>query len=148
MDSFYYTDVAGETRGPVSLEDLRALAASGVVDSNSMVAAVGSQQWSPINALVPEIPPGPGTATEPLAIWSLVLSIVGMVGCCFFTSIPAVICGHIALSRIGKRSFVQGRGLALAGTIIGYVVTAFWALYLLFFGGMALFGAFSEHMPK
>lgn len=55
--------------------------------------------------------------TSGLAIASLVFSLVGPIGC-----ILAVICGHIALRKIRKEAEVQGRGLALAGLIIGYAV--------------------------
>ncbi len=53
----------------------------------------------------------------------------------FFFSIAAIVCGHIALSQITKTG-EQGRGLALAGTIIGYIglgisVVAFIALLAL-----------------
>jgi prepilin-type processing-associated H-X9-DG protein len=56
------------------------------------------------------------------AIWSFVLSLVGLVMCCSFASIPAVICGHVALPKI-KRSggLLTGSGFATAGLIIGYV---------------------------
>jgi len=47
----------------------------------------------------------------------LVLSLIGPVGC-----IPAIVCGHIALRKIRTEAKVQGRGLALAGLIIGYAV--------------------------
>jgi hypothetical protein len=57
------------------------------------------------------------TKTSGLAIASLVFSLIGPVG-----SIPAVICGHIALRRVEKTSALKGRGLALAGLIIGYTV--------------------------
>ena len=53
-----------------------------------------------------------------LAIASLVFALaLGPVGC-----IPAIICGHLALRRISKEPTLQGRGLALAGLIIGYIV--------------------------
>jgi len=57
------------------------------------------------------------TKTSGLAIASLVFSLIGPVG-----SIPAVICGHIALRRVEKTPALRGRGLALAGLIIGYTV--------------------------
>ncbi|NLA64592.1 MAG: DUF4190 domain-containing protein [Leucobacter sp.] len=47
------------------------------------------------------------------------LAIVSLVGS-FFVSLVGIICGHIALKQI-KRTGEGGRGLALAGTIIGYV---------------------------
>jgi hypothetical protein len=55
--------------------------------------------------------------TSGLAIASLVFSLIGPIG-----SIPAVICGHIALRKIRKEATVKGYGLALAGLIIGYAV--------------------------
>ena len=60
--------------------------------------------------------------TEPLAIWSLVLSIASFLGCLFFTLIPAIICGHLARSRIRKSNGVlQGMNLALASLIVAYI---------------------------
>ncbi len=61
--------------------------------------------------------------TSGLAIASLVFSLVGPIGC-----IPAVICGHIALGKMKKEPTLQGRGLALAGLIIGYVVLGLFTL--------------------
>jgi hypothetical protein len=77
---------------------------------------------------------------SPLAIWSLVLGVLGMVlrwawsglhfrfhwllvvcvGLLF--AIPAIICGHIAYSRIKKSAgALTGEGMALAGLTTGYV---------------------------
>jgi prepilin-type processing-associated H-X9-DG protein len=56
------------------------------------------------------------------AIWSFVLSLVGLVMCGPFASIPAVICGHVALPKINRSGGrLTGSGLATAGLIIGYV---------------------------
>jgi peptidyl-prolyl cis-trans isomerase B (cyclophilin B) len=60
------------------------------------------------------------TGTNGLAIASLI--------CAFFVPIVAIILGHIALSQI-KKTGQEGRGLALAGTILGYVFTGFIVLY-------------------
>ncbi|MFD1721113.1 DUF4190 domain-containing protein [Amnibacterium endophyticum] len=65
--------------------------------------------------------------TNVLAIIALVLAFVVAPG--------GIICGHIALSQI-KRTGEQGRGLALAGTILGYVFTI--GYVLLFVGFVAL----------
>ena len=64
------------------------------------------------------------------AVASLVLSIFGL--CYGVTAILGVIFGHIALSEI-KRSnnFIQGRGVALAGLILGYLVIGG---FVIFFG--------------
>lgn len=53
-----------------------------------------------------------GPKTNTMAIISLVLA--------FFISLGAVITGHIALGQI-KRTGEGGRGLAMAGLILGYI---------------------------
>ncbi len=62
----------------------------------------------------------PAAKTNTLAIVSLVSAIVGFVLIPFIASIVAVITGHMSLNQL-KQSGEQGRGLALAGTIIGWV---------------------------
>jgi len=42
-------------------------------------------------------------------------------------AVAAIITGHVALTQI-KKSGESGRGLALAGTIIGYVTVSLWVL--------------------
>jgi Domain of unknown function (DUF4190) len=54
-----------------------------------------------------------------LAIASLVCAILG--GYASTLTIPAIICGHLALSNIKKDpEQYSGRGLAIAGLVIGY----------------------------
>ncbi len=77
----------------------------------------GAQPYGYTGQLVPR--------TNTLAIVALILSLT--------VSLGGIICGHIALSQI-KRTGEGGYGLALAGTIIGYVFTGFVLLYLV---GMA-----------
>jgi hypothetical protein len=60
---------------------------------------------------------GPQPGTNGFSIASLVLGII----CAYWIgSILAVIFGHIALSQI-ERSGQQGRGMAIAGLVLGYV---------------------------
>lgn len=70
--------------------------------------------------------------TNTMAIVSLVTS--------FFIALAGVIFGHIALSQI-KKSGESGRGLAIAGLIIGYIGIAAWIIvlivYALFLGLLA-----------
>lgn len=70
--------------------------------------------------------------TNTLAIVSLILA--------FFVSIGGIIVGHIALGQI-KRTGEGGRGLALAGLVIGYVFTGLGLLivigYIVFFAILA-----------
>jgi Domain of unknown function (DUF4190) len=75
------------------------------------------------------VPTGGGTSKW--AVASLVCSLVGL--CIGLSSILGVIFGHMALSEI-KRSnnYVQGRGLALAGLILGYVEIALAVIVVIF----------------
>jgi len=71
-------------------------------------------------------PPVAQAKTSTLAAWSLALGITGLVTVVIcigpFICIPAVICGHIAYSRIRKSNgLLSGQGLALTGIITGYI---------------------------
>lgn len=66
------------------------------------------------------------TRTSGLAIASLVLSLIGPVG-----SIPAIICGHMALRKMKKEPIVHGRWLALAGLTIGYTVPGIFIIMII-----------------
>ena len=69
----------------------------------------------PYAALTP--PQNSGTA-----IASLVLGCLAFLTC-GLTSIPAVICGHLALSQIGKSAGrLTGSGMAIAGLVTGYLM--------------------------
>ncbi len=64
----------------------------------------------------------PPPRTNPLAIWSLILGIISFFCCGLFTGIPAVICGHMAHSRIKNSGGSEaGSGMAIAGLVIGYM---------------------------
>lgn len=81
-----------------------------------------------------------GPATNSLAIVALVLSLSGfIVG---LTAIGGIVCGHLALAQI-KRTGEAGRGMALAGVIIGYCLVGIGVLlvlgYIIFF--VVLFGS-------
>jgi hypothetical protein len=69
-------------------------------------------------------PPLPNTAPScGLATASLVCGVCGVI-CGPFAGIPAIITGHLALSRIKKSGgALQGKGRAVAGLVMGYVST-------------------------
>lgn len=60
-----------------------------------------------------------GYGQQPAAERWNVLAIISLVSS-FFVSLAAVVCGHIALSQI-KRTGERGRGLAIAGLVLGYL---------------------------
>jgi hypothetical protein len=115
----------------------------GAAPTLSAAAMAGSGAYSPQFAAAPQ-------KTDGLAITSLVLGILSMI-CCgmgILTGIPAVICGHIAMGRMKKDPNLQGKGLAIAGLIMGYlgiVVSVIYLIYVVAFGGMA---AFEESMRQ
>ena len=74
--------------------------------------------------ITPPPPPvsQPVLHTAPAAIWSLVLAILSFTCGWLFTAIPAVICGHVARSKIRKSGgALGGKGIATAGLILGYI---------------------------
>ena len=65
----------------------------------------------------------PAVKTNALALTSLISSIAAFVIVPFIGSVVGVITGHIALRQL-KTSGENGRGMALAGTIVGWVGVA------------------------
>lgn len=73
--------------------------------------------------------------TSTLAIVALVLGCLSFF-CGLFTGIPAMVCGIIALTRIGNRELnLEGKGLAIAGLCLGILSIVLTAVFL---GVMAL----------
>jgi hypothetical protein len=140
MDWYYAVD--HEQQGPVSDEVFAELVADGVIGPETLVWCESMADWRPYasigggvtSAIPPHTPPlEPGDyrnseqKTEPLAIVSFVLAILSV--CCGFLVLPAIVTGHIALSKIAKSNGdSSGRPLAIAGLVIGYLVVVFWIL--------------------
>jgi hypothetical protein len=89
-----------------------------------------------------------GRKTSGLALTSLVLGILSMMGGAFFLIPPllAVVFGHIAVSSCGRDPNLDGKGLGIAGLVMGWICLAGWILLLLFFGGLAALFAFAASM--
>jgi len=90
----------------------------------------------PIPAAAPPPPaPAPVATRRPMVSASAVLSLIfGIIGFGFpILSIVAVILGHVSLGTI-KRSQgrTSGRGLAIAGLILGYLSIIAWAALILY----------------
>jgi len=89
----------------------------------------------------------PGYALQPrtagTAIASLVCGICVFL-CGIFTGIPAVICGHVALSQIKKSNGqVIGRGMAITGLVLGYLTIIGSVIYLIAVVVIVVFGEFA-----
>ena len=71
-------------------------------------------------ASAPPVPPGPAVSNG-LATASLVLGVLSFL--CFgpFCSIPAIITGHMGLSKSRRLPGAAGKGMAIAGLVVGYV---------------------------
>ena len=77
------------------------------------------------------------------AIASLVLGITSLVTtllCCggFIFAIPAIVCGVIGIKQ-AKQGIAGGRGMAVAGLVIGVVVLALTLIGVLVYAGMVFF---------
>jgi len=73
--------------------------------------------------------------TNTLAIVSLIASLAGVIVVAFIGQIVGIITGHMALSQIKQRG-ENGRGLALAGVIIGYISLALYIVLAIIFIGV------------
>ena len=97
--------------------------ASGV-PPNSAYGSAGSPPDPPV-AYQP-VPPTLAARRNGLAVWSLVL---GAVWIFWVGSVLAVILGHVALAQIrDSNGWQRGRGLALAGLLLGYLALALFVI--------------------
>jgi type IV pilus assembly protein PilA len=139
----YHVAVNGVQQGPLNEAELRERIARGELKAADLCWQPGWPEWRKLGDALPDAfaapavaapPPLPGQPVPPaapvpagkpktsgLAIASLVCGICTFL--CFpLFFIPAIICGHLAHSKI-KRSqgALAGGGQALAGLIMGYV---------------------------
>ena len=137
----------GQQIGPLTPEEVQAQLAAGTIQLTDLAWQEGNANWLPLHTMpgfaagMPPVlssvpPPLLQPQTSALAITSLVLGIMS-----FFTigltGLPAVICGHLAASRI-KRSGgrLTGQGMAVAGLVTGYI--GFLLIFLGVLAGIAL----------
>ncbi|MEV5570644.1 DUF4190 domain-containing protein [Spirillospora sp. NPDC052269] len=72
--------------------------------------------------------------TNGMATTSMVMGLLGIFFC-GFTSVLAVIFGHVAQSQI-KRTGEEGSGMATAGLVLGYIVAVGWLIFWIFYIGV------------
>ena len=125
----------GNQLGPFPEPQVAEMLKSGQVAGTDLAWSDGMETWKPLSSFAqfqicaggpPPIPGQPPVLpsqrrTEPLSIWSLVLGILSLVACGFFAGIPAVICGHVGMSRIKRDPSLDGKEFAVAGLITGYI---------------------------
>jgi hypothetical protein len=144
--ALWYFGENGQQHGPVDDAGIRQAIAAGQLNLQTLVWREGMPNWLPL-AQVPELfhfdpgNPFPGSPDQPhypmpygsmppptsgLAIASMVCGIVAPCLChlAIVPAIPAVICGHLAMTRIREDPLIPGRGMALAGLILGYIFIA------------------------
>ncbi len=69
---------------------------------------------------------GAPQGTNKKALWSMILGILGLVCCGFFTGIPAIILSRSAKAEIA-RTGEQGSGMATAGFVLG-IIAVVWGV--------------------
>jgi hypothetical protein len=121
--------------GPFTEAEIRAQLAAGTISPQDHVWWQGQANWLPLgqsSLMTPGATAAPGVPLPPpvgaihgqtisqFAIWSLVCGCLSIL-CGLLTSIPAIILGHMGLAEIKRNPALQGRGMATAGLIIGYV---------------------------
>lgn len=158
----------GKELGVFSLEEVNRQLAAGALRPTDQAWYEGAPGWVALSTvqgvsaapagMAPRVSPVavagtpavvvPQRKSEPLAVLSLIFSILGLCGfCCGFfvtAAIAGIVCGHLALSRIKANPDLEGHSLAMAGLIIGYVALAGWLTWILLFGGLAVLQGISE----
>ena len=86
---------------------------------------------------VPSSIPAPLSRIAPLAVVSVVLAVLSFACIPIFPVIPAIVCGHVAWSKISKSGgALRGKGIAIVGLIVGYLAIPWAVLQVWFLVGM------------
>ena len=157
--------VARDTQkfGPYSPDEVRARLSAGELRETDLAWHDGLASWQPLSSLAaaggtgaPPLPISPmqhyprPAETCPLAVASLVCGIASFVAVPIVAAFPAVICGHMSLSRMRASAHaLGGRGLAVAGLVMGYLNLALMLLAaLLFFSVLAALLGFATPIMR
>lgn len=130
--------------GPFTEAEIKAQLASGAISPQDHVWWQGQANWMPLGQsplmapgtpVIPGAPPAPNPTGTPqptskLAIWALILGCLSLL-CNLLTAIPAIILGHMGLAETKKNPAIQGRSMAMAGMIIGYIITTLTVAYFI-----------------
>jgi hypothetical protein len=118
-----------QQEGPYEIEELRQLLANGSLAPTDLGWREGMADWAAVGDMLAAFPAGGASAepalaqinTDPLSVWSLVLGILSWVCLPIVAGIPAIVCGHLSLKRQKANAALQGKGMAIAGLVLGYV---------------------------
>ena len=80
-----------------------------------------------------------------MAVTAMICGILSLTGFCCFTGIPAVICGRIAMKQ-ADRGEAGGKGMALAGVIMGIISLVGIVGVVLLYVGLIFFAVAAETM--
>lgn len=142
-EPLWHYSLNGQEQTPVVFSTLQQLASTGRLAPNDFVWTNTMADWVEVRYVA-------GLASEseikavgefqlgkvaPMAVASFLFGLAGISCLFFFGGIVAVVFGHIALKQIGEsRDASKGRGLAIAGLVLGYfvlIVSAITGLVLL-----------------
>jgi hypothetical protein len=127
--SWYYA-ASGVKNGPVSEDDLRALAASGRLLPTDLVWSEGMTDWLPaasIPGLLPAGAPGGDPALRWLlpvgrSGWAIAAGYLGIFSLLGIFAPFAVVAGILGLRHIKQNPHLGGRGRAIFGIVMGGLV--------------------------
>ncbi len=143
----WYYAVGGQRQGPVSAPALAAQIQAGQLPATVQIWRGGMDNWVPANTVAEfrqvAAPSAPGAvplagqvvqAGTPAVQWqgeprncgqAIAALVLGLIPCTCVPSLLAIIFGHIALSKIDQSGGeLKGRGMAIAGLVLGYLFTA------------------------
>ena len=146
----YHVAKNGEKSGPFDKEEVYRRLVAGDLSGTDLGWHEGLADWKTLAELLPppsaaSLPVGGSGAgyqgSSGLALSSLICGIISLptLG---LTSIPAVITGHMALSRIRKSlGALEGKGLAIGGLVTGYLGLGLFLLIVLAMMAVPIFGS-------
>lgn len=157
--SFRFIGGDGREYGPVDLATLQQWTREGRVTPGMRVWNSRAGNWllaEQIAELAPffgvasaatpppvvPVPPPVAPRTNTLAVWSFSLALIGLF-CCGCPSIPAIVLGAVSLAQIDTRR-EGGRGLAIAGIVLGVAAIVLHFLSLLLWSFCSGHGAASR----
>jgi hypothetical protein len=128
-----YVQRNAQRLGPYTVAEVRSQLASGALSLKDHVWWTGQEGWTPLAGSVVLKPgfedPDPAVREKAdgesgISSFSIAALVAGLlVPFSFFTSVPAIVFGHCALYELKQNPKRTGRGLAIAGLVLGYFVT-------------------------